>query len=72
MPAIKESRSFQEVRSKILSSMSPEERLAGLPPESLLRVLAGLDSESLDKALSELSVPERKRMLTALSRLTSA
>lgn len=71
MPAIKHSRSFLEVREKLLSSMTPEERLSGLAPESLVRALLALNAEGLDEALAGVSAHERKRILTALSRSPS-
>ena len=66
MPAIKESRSFQEVRKKILSSMTPAERMDGLAPEERL---AGLAPESLIQALAGLSAPDRERIVAALAEL---
>lgn len=69
VPAIKESRSFQEVRAKFLSSMTPEERLAGLPPQSLLQAL--LDSDGIEEALSGLSASDRELVLAKLARFDS-
>lgn len=54
MSTVKKSRSFQEIRQKILGSMTPEERLAGLAPE---------------ERLAGLSAAERERMLVLLSEL---
>jgi hypothetical protein len=53
MPQVKRSKSFHEVRQKLLSSMTPKERLAGLSADERL---AGL---SADERLAGLSADER-------------
>lgn len=46
MPNVKQSRGFQEIRKKILGSMTVEERLDGVTPEDLL---AGLPPEKREQ-----------------------
>lgn len=50
---------FQRMRYKILESMTPQERLAGLPPEQVGAALSSLPSEQVGAALSYLPPDEQ-------------